>query len=221
MNSSCDMTIKTTNLRSSQKVPSNKQVNITTRIHNQLKPISSLKGSIKGSVKNIDELKGDNISNINANISNNNNITPLLTNPNLEEEDITLEKKPDNGAKLKPIINSIKMISKLKSKSKGKSLKRKEYEFKLRPDMTTEEKTTEIVNLKTSIESLCKELSPKTVDSLKFLILKYWKYIVKILLSINIKLGLNGFKVLGDLLLEFDMYESAKSTFFFYVKYLV
>jgi len=170
--------------------------NITTKFTNQLKPITK-------------SLKSDKMD----------EITPLQTNSHIDDNDEIITKKLETKS-LKPIITSIRLVSKLKSKSKSKSNKKKEYEFKLRPDMSDKEKEKEAIYIKSLIKDLCNELSPKNVDINKFIILKYWKYVVKILLSLDIKMGLNSFKVLGDLHLEFDMYESAKSTFFFYVRIL-
>jgi len=146
--------------------------------------------------------------------------TPIQTNPKVEiDNELPTEKKLEvtktdvKSKSRKSIIHQVK----IKTKSKSKTTKRKEYDIKIRPEMSLIERITDVRNIRKAIKDLCNELSSKTVDSIKFIIINNWKNVIRIMLSINIKMGLSSFKVLGDLYLEFDLYDNAKSTFFFYV----
>ncbi len=178
-----------------------KQTTVTNKISNQIKTSQTLKPTIKMDKQTDDNKISENQVTGGSKWTENENQEKLNLKPN---KNISIPSNKNTSIKVKP-------------KGKSKNVKRKELEFKLKPEMSNLEKVGEIEKHRKGIDDLCNELSPKTVDNIKFIILKYWKNIVKALLSINIKMGLNGFKVLGDLLLEFDMYESAKSTFFFYV----
>lgn len=104
----------------------------------------------------------------------------------------------------------------LKPNNTNKDIK-KISKFKANGDII--DKINEISNYRDRVKDDYLKTTTKNLKVLRNSILHKWSKVVNILLSVDIKLSLQCLKILGDLYLEFDDYETAKNIFF-YLKFL-
>lgn len=82
-----------------------------------------------------------------------------------------------------------------------------------------EEILDDVVNSRKQIRDEYAKITPKCVREYKSNIIKEWKSITNRLFNIDVRLSLLGIKILGDIHIEFDEYDKAKS-YYSYFKFL-
>lgn len=138
---------------------------------------------------------------------------------------IDTKRRIDNHSKISNSININQGYSRrpsINNKSneiKGSRNNSKKITYTQRQLISTCDRVIEVINLRKKVKEDYLKITPKTYASGKKNILNKWRSVVRFLQALDVKIFLISIKILADIYLEFDEYETAKN-FYFYYKYL-